>query len=53
MAVIWGLVSIIALNGVGQRPRITTINLFGDVRAAMQPEKDTEEAGAGETTTCE
>ncbi|WP_411153067.1 helix-turn-helix domain-containing protein [Streptomyces sp. A30] len=53
VAVIWGLVSIIALNGVGQRLRITTINLFGDVRAAMQPEKDTEEASAGETTTRE
>lgn len=42
-AILWGLVSIIALNGLGQRPRITTINLIGDVQAAMQPGKDTAE----------
>ena len=39
VAIAWGLVSIVALNGVGTRPRTTTINLFGDVPKAMQPKQ--------------
>jgi hypothetical protein len=27
---------VFALNGVGTRPRVTTINLIGDVPAALQ-----------------
>ncbi|WP_329047624.1 hypothetical protein OG873_39775 [Streptomyces violaceus] len=35
-AIVWGITSVIALNGVGTRPRVTTINLIGDVPAALQ-----------------
>ncbi|MER5347844.1 hypothetical protein ABT030_47860 [Streptomyces mirabilis] len=35
-AVAWGIASVIALNGIGSRPRVTTINLIGDVPTALQ-----------------
>jgi hypothetical protein len=35
-AIVWGITSVIALNGVGTRPRVTTINLIGDVPAALR-----------------
>ncbi|RPF30341.1 helix-turn-helix transcriptional regulator [Streptomyces sp. TLI_185] len=35
-ALVWGIASVIALNGLGSRPRVTTINLIGDVPAALQ-----------------
>ncbi|WP_326800498.1 hypothetical protein OIE49_36875 [Streptomyces sp. NBC_01788] len=35
-ALVWGTASVIALNGLGSRPRVTTINLIGDVHGALQ-----------------
>ncbi|MFJ8536832.1 helix-turn-helix domain-containing protein [Streptomyces sp. NPDC093591] len=41
-AIMWGIASVIALNGVGARPRVTTINLIGDLPAALQKNSATD-----------
>ncbi|MGK5695569.1 helix-turn-helix domain-containing protein [Streptomyces sp. URMC 128] len=57
-AIVWGITSVIALNGVGTRPRVTTINLIGDVPAALQkhhatdtPENEPDASGSEQEPT--
>ncbi|MFF1443359.1 hypothetical protein [Streptomyces sp. NPDC058295] len=54
-AIAWGITSVFALNGVGTRPRVTTINLIGDVPAALQDHhaNDTPDSEQQPTTTYE
>ncbi|WP_030619365.1 hypothetical protein [Streptomyces fulvoviolaceus] len=43
-ALVWGIASILALNGLGSRPHITTINLIGDVPTTLQQHHSTDPA---------
>ncbi|MFJ3658822.1 hypothetical protein ACIPPR_36645 [Streptomyces nigra] len=46
-AIVWGIASVIAL---GTRPRATTINLIGDVPAALQKHHATDTPESGQDT---